>query len=159
MNVRGIVAEDFCNYKVPSMFIISARCDWKCCIEAGRSINVCQNAPLVSTPITELPDDTIVDLYRNNNITRAIVVGGLEPMLQIDELDSLLTKLRDSGCNDPLVIYTGYYPEEIPDELDRLRGRNVIVKFGRYIPNAQSRYDEVLGVTLVSDNQFAEQII
>ena len=158
MRVRGIVAEDFCNYKVPSMFIISTRCDWKCCIEVGMNISVCQNAPLVSTPITEIADDDIVELYLKNDISKAIVIGGLEPMLQIDEIDALLTKFREQGCNDPFVIYTGYYPEEITDELGRLRGRNVIVKFGRFIPSEDSRYDEILGVTLASKNQFALQL-
>ena len=62
-------------------------------------------------------------------------------------------------CNDDVVIYTGYYPDEIKDALDVLKGfKNIIIKFGRYIPNRQSRYDEILGVTLASDNQYAERI-
>ena len=35
---------------------------------------------------------------------------------------------------------------------------NIIIKFGRYIPNQQPHYDEVLGVNLASDNQYAERI-
>lgn len=158
MRVRGIVAEDFCNYKVPSMFIVSTECDWKCCTEAGVDIQVCQNAPLVSTPITDIADDDIVSMYCSNPITRAIVVGGLEPILQIEELDALITAFRKNGCNDEFVIYTGYYPEEITSEIDLLRGRNVIVKFGRYVPDTPSRFDDLLGVTLASDNQFAIRI-
>lgn len=62
-------------------------------------------------------------------------------------------------CDDDVVIYTGYYPDEIKDALDVLKGfNNIIIKFGRYIPNRQSRYDEILGVTLASDNQYAERI-
>lgn len=140
------------------MFIISAKCDWKCCVDAGVGISMCQNAPLVSTPVTDFADDGIVRMYRENDITKAIVIGGLEPMMQFDEVDALLTAFRASGCYDPFVIYTGYYPEEIAGELERLRNRNVIVKFGRFIPNSESRYDDVLGVTLASDNQFAVKI-
>ena len=158
MKVRGIVVEDFCNYKVPSMFIVSTKCDWKCCIEIGANISLCQNEPLVSTPITDIADSDIVDMYLGNNITKAIVVGGLEPMLQFEEIDALISALRSRGCNDPFVIYTGYYPEELQTELDRLRGRNVIVKFGRFIPNIGSRFDELLGVVLSSKNQFARRI-
>ena len=36
--------------------------------------------------------------------------------------------------------------------------KNIIIKFGRYIPNRNNKYDEILGVTLASDNQFAEKI-
>ena len=36
--------------------------------------------------------------------------------------------------------------------------KGVIIKFGRFIPNRPSRYDEVLGVTLASDNQFAMRV-
>lgn len=156
MKVKGIVAEDFCNFKVPSMFIISSVCDWKCCTEAGLDISVCQNAPLVSQPIHEIDDLDIYDMYGINPITKAVVIGGLEPMLQFDEVLHLLGVFRRTHCNDPFVIYTGYYPEEIPDKLEQLRGQNVIVKFGRYIPNVQPRFDELLGITLASDNQFAE---
>ena len=35
---------------------------------------------------------------------------------------------------------------------------NIIIKYGRYIPNQPSRYDSILGVTLASDNQYAERI-
>lgn len=156
MKVKGILAEDFCNYKIPSMFIISAVCDWKCCIEANADVGICQNAALSSSPALEIPDNDIFEMYRKNDITRAIVIGGLEPMMQFDEVEALLSLFRNRGCNDIFVIYTGYYPDEIPEELKRLHGRNVIVKFGRFIPDSKSRYDELLGVTLASENQFAQ---
>ena len=35
---------------------------------------------------------------------------------------------------------------------------NIVVKYGRYIPNSESHYDEVLGITLASSNQYAEKI-
>ena len=49
--------------------------------------------------------------------------------------------------------------EEIKNQLQYLRAyRNIIVKFGRFVPNQQSHYDETLGVYLASDNQYAKRI-
>ena len=71
----------------------------------------------------------------------------LEPFEQFEELQHFIYLLRtEFMCDDDVVIYTGYYPDEIKDALDILRGfKNIIIKFGRYIPNRQSRYDEILG--------------
>lgn len=80
-------------------------------------------------------------------------------MLQFGEVYDLIKYFRDKGCNDVFVIYTGYYPNEIEEELNKLKElNNIIVKFGRFIPDRPHRYDEVLGVELASDNQYAEVI-
>ena len=36
--------------------------------------------------------------------------------------------------------------------------KNIIIKYGRYITNQEKHYDEVLGVYLASENQYAERI-
>ena len=36
--------------------------------------------------------------------------------------------------------------------------KNIIIKYGRYIPNKEKYYNEVLGVYLASENQYAERI-
>ena len=41
MLVKGIIDEDFINYKKPSMYIASSKCSFKCDKECGRA--VCQN--------------------------------------------------------------------------------------------------------------------
>lgn len=93
-----------------------------------------------------------------NSITSAIVCGGLEPFDSWNDLYELIQLLRAVSTDD-IVIYTGYYKKEIQDYVNQLkRYPNIIIKFGRYIPNQPSRYDEVLGVTLASNNQYAEQI-
>ena len=98
-------------------------------------------------------------MYSQNPITEAVVFGGLEPLDQIDEVLEVIEYFRKMGDNSPFVIYTGYYPTEIENELNRLKTYcNIIVKFGRYIPNRPKRYDEVLGIDLVSDNQYAIKI-
>lgn len=159
MRVKAIVAEDFINYKLPSMFIATCFCDYKCCTELGLDIGVCQNAPLAQMEDKDIDDQIIYEQFINNPITKAVVVGGLEPMIQINEVIDLINLFRNQGENCPFVIYTGYYPNEIPEPLERLKQyKNIIIKFGRFVPNEKSRYDEVLGVTLASDNQYAEVI-
>ena len=44
MKIKGIIAEDFVNYKKPSMFIGFPTCTWKCEKECG--IEMCQNKGL-----------------------------------------------------------------------------------------------------------------
>lgn len=157
MRLTSIVMEDFVNYKRPSLFLGTCFCDWKCCREQGLDVGVCQNAPLAKSPFFRLPAETIYDLFISDDITEAIVIGGLEPMLQIDELVYLIYTFRDRGQTCPFVIYTGYYPHEIESQLKSLkRFKNIIVKYGRYIPDDDERYDEVLGVMLASSNQYAE---
>lgn len=80
-------------------------------------------------------------------------------MLQFDDVLSLLKYFRENGCDADFVVYTGYYRSEIEDKVQELaKYKNVIVKFGRYVPNQEKHYDEVLGVWLASDNQYAERI-
>lgn len=63
------------------------------------------------------------------------------------------------STQDDIVIYTGYYKEEIKEYIDKLRVYpNIIIKFGRYIPNQEKHYEEELGIYLASDNQYAERI-
>lgn len=48
---------------------------------------------------------------------------------------------------------------KIYDKLTLLsRYKNVIVKFGRFIPNQEPHYDETLWVNLASNNQYARRI-
>ena len=42
MRVKGIIEEDFTNFKLPSMFINTCFCDFKCCTESNLGIEVCQ---------------------------------------------------------------------------------------------------------------------
>lgn len=159
MRVKAIIQEDFINYKLPSMFISTCFCDWKCCTEQNLDIGVCQNAPLAQADIKDIDNQVIYRQFVTNPITKAVVIGGLEPMIQINEVEELIKLFRKNGENCPFVIYTGYYPNEMVKSLEALKHyQNIIVKFGRFIPNDQSRYDEVLGVTLASANQYAEVI-
>ena len=103
--------------------------------------------------------ESIYNAFISNDITKAVVFGGLEPMLQFDEIISFVKYFREKGCNSDIVIYTGYYPNELQNEIEQLKQYpNIILKYGRYKPNTPSRFDEVLQITLASDNQYAERI-
>lgn len=158
MLIKGLKDEDFVNYKLPCMFIVTSFCTFKCDIESG--VSCCQNSSLAKQPATNVSDDTIIQRYLNNPISKSIVFGGLEPMEQFGELCRFLDKLRrEYKCGDDVVIYTGFNKDEISDELEKLRSfENIIVKFGRFVPDKEKRYDDILGITLSSPNQYAERI-
>lgn len=158
MKLKFIKRDDFVNYKKCSMFLGTTSCDWKCCKESNIPCSICQNYPWSNNPIKQFKDEIIIDMYLKDGLEESIVFGGLEPMLQFQELVSFIDKFRKVS-NDDIVIYTGYYKIEIEKEIEVLKKyKNIIIKFGRYIPNRKSKYDEVLGVTLASDNQYAEKI-
>ena len=153
MHVKQIIFEDFVNYKKPSMFIGFSKCSFKCDKEFGSCI--CQNSSLANSPSIEVSEKEIAERYISNPITSSIVCGGLEPFDTFEELISLITEIRNL-TNDDIVIYTGYKYEEIKDKINILKKfSNIIIKFGRYIPNSSKKYDDVLGIYLSSENQYA----
>ena len=114
--------------------------------------------PLAKSPIITIDDDGLAYKYITNPLTSAIVYGGLEPLDQFDELLASIDAFR-KVTDDDIVIYTGFYPTEISEKISELQKRsNIIVKFGRFKPNANHIYDKILGVELSSDNQWAEKI-
>lgn len=156
MVIKGITMEDFSNYKKPSMFIAFPRCDFKCDRECG--MQVCQNGALAKSHNIDIDADIIIEKYLNNPITKAVVCGGLEVFDSWSDLLLFIEKFREKSQDD-IVIYTGYYKEEITDKINILkRYDNIVVKFGRFIPGRAKHYDEVLGVELASPNQHAERI-
>ncbi len=152
MIVKDIITEDFVNYKKPCMTIGFPHCSFKCEKDCG--IQCCQNSALANAPDIQISIDRIVELYVNNPITQAICCQGLEPFDDFIDLYGLIKQFR-KHTQDDVVIYTGYTKDEISEHIKYLKANftNIIVKFGRYIPNQQSHYDEVLGVMLASDNQ------
>ena len=156
MQVRGLIDEDFVNFRLPSMFISTAFCDFKCEKESG--VRCCQNSALAAQEIVDYDTDKLISRYILNPITKAIVFGGLEPMMQYDELSDFIRCFRlDFHRDDPVVIYTGYDKTEISYQVESLRlYGNIIIKYGRFVPDSASHYDPVLGVSLASPNQYAE---
>lgn len=156
MTIKNLIDEDFVNYKYPSMFIGMPTCSFKCDKECGQAI--CQNSSLAAAPSIEMDNKEIIERYVSNPITEAIVFGGLEPFDDFNEIYTFIADFRQYRKDD-IVIYTGYYPDEISSYLDRLSVfENIIIKFGRFIPNKSHRFDELLGVQLSSDNQWSEKL-
>lgn len=156
MLIKNIIDEDFINFKFPSMTIEMPFCTFKCDKECG--INVCQNSALVKEPNIEILTEKLITRYLNNPITKAIVFQGLEPFDSWDELYEFC-KIFRKNSQDIIVIYTGYNKEEILMQIQQLSSLgNIIIKFGRFIPNKPHKFDEVLGVELASDNQYAKFI-
>ena len=152
MKIKGLISEDFVNYKKPAMTIMFPYCTFKCGTE------YCQNSPLSKAEDIKMDISNIVIRYLNNPITESVVMQGLEPFDSWDDLIEFVKQLRES-TDDDIVIYTGYYKKEIADKLSLLsKYKNIVIKYGRYIPRQEKHYDEVLGVYLASSNQYAERI-
>ena len=159
MKISGIIDEDFVNFKKPSMTLEFPFCDLKCDRECGEA--VCQNSPLLKKKPFDVSFQSLYERYILNPITQSIVCQGLEPFDSWKDLNGLLFYFKAyKRCDDPIVIYTGYNKNEIMDKIKyiKLMYTNIIIKFGRFIPNNKKHYDDVLGVYLASDNQYGEQI-
>jgi hypothetical protein len=157
MLIKSFKDEDFVNYKKPSMFIIMPHCSFKCDKENG--CLMCQNSDLVHEPTHDVDALLLVKRYVTNPITNAVVFGGLEPFDTAQDMYEFVHILRnDYWRNDDIVIYTGYTEEELINNRyyeNILEYGNIIIKYGRFRPNQTPHYDEVLGVNLASDNQYA----
>jgi transcription initiation factor IIE alpha subunit len=83
---------------------------------------------------------------------------GLEPFESAHDVLVLIEEFR-KYTDDDIVIYTGYYESEVSRYIEYLKKfKNIIIKFGRYRPYQSPHIDEVLGVKLASDNQYAVKI-
>ena len=123
MKIKGLITEDFVNYKKASMTIIFPYCTFKC----GK--DYCQNSSLAKTPIIEISIDDLVNRYINNPITEAVVMQGLEPFDSWNDLKEFVQKLREYN-NDDIVIYTGYNKDEVSKYIKELSVYpNIIINF------------------------------
>lgn len=152
MKIKGLISEDFVNYKKPAMTIMFPYCTFKC------GTDYCQNSSLAHESNIEISIEDLLQRYINNPITEAVVMQGLEPFDSWNDLHEFIQKLREYN-NDDIVIYTGYYKNEILEYVSQLsKYQNIIIKFGRYIPGQEKHFDNILGINLASNNQYAERI-
>lgn len=157
MLLKGIIDCDFVNYKEPVLTLEFPTCDFKC--DRLNGCQVCQNSALAAEPDIEISLNTIWKLYKENPLTKGFCLQGLEPFDSELELLEFIEFIRyGQSCPDPIIIYTGYNKNEIKS-IDLLQKYgNIIIKYGRYVMGQQPHYDEVLGVNLASNNQYAEII-
>lgn len=158
MKLKGIIDADFTNYKEPVLTLEFPTCNFKC--DKLNNCRVCQNSSLAAEPNIEISFAKIWELYNQNPLTKGFCCQGLEPFDSQDDLLKLIRFIRNiKKCNDVIIIYTGYTRDESTIMLYHLKGYdNIIIKWGRYILGDKPHYDEVLGVELASDNQYAELI-
>ena len=160
MLLVNLIQEDFTNYKKPSLFLGFPYCSGKCNISNHKI--VCQNQQLHYADKIEISIEEIINLYDKNNLVKARVCGGLEPLDSPIELFHLVEEFR-KNFDDDIVIYTGYEQDEpqaqmFIQNLKKNKIKNIIMKFGRYIEGDAPHFDDLLGVNLASNNQLGEQI-
>ena len=158
MKLKGIIDYDCTNYIEPTLTLEFPYCDFKC--DKLNGCQVCQNSALAHAPDIDVSGETIWKMYSENPLTKGFCCQGLEPFDSHMDLIEFIKFIRiDKQCLDPIIIYTGYNKgEDIITEKALLNWPNIIVKWGRFYPLNFPHYDEVLGVNLASDNQYAEVI-
>ncbi len=153
MLIKGILDYDGVNYKEPCLTVLFPHCSFKC--DKDNGCQICQNWALRLEDNYDLTYEEIVS-YFDNPLTKAFCFQGLEPLDSWEDLISLVAFIRER-YNNTIVIYTGYNKEEKQQEAALLKEYgNIIIKWGRYLLNSESRFDDVLGVELASSNQYAE---
>lgn len=156
MKIKGIIDYDCTNYKLPCLTIEFPYCTFKC--DKLNGCQVCQNSNLAAEPDKEVNGEYIWNLYKQNPLTKAFCFQGLEPFdSYLDLLDLIIFIRIHKQCDDPIIIYTGYNEGEDWIVENSLRHyNNIIIKYGRYLMGHEPHYDDVLGVKLASNNQYAK---
>ena len=158
MIVKDIVPVDFVNYKEPAMYVAFPYCSFKCEKECG--IKCCQNSDLARSPNIDVSAERLVEIYETDAkpIAKALVCCGMEPLDSFSDLLELIVEFRNK-FTDPVIVYTGYKEEEASIYIKALsKFPNIIVKFGRFIPGQPPHVDELLGVKLLGQQQYAKKI-
>lgn len=155
MKIKGLTDINFTDYKLPSLYIATPYCSFKCDKECGRA--VCQNSALATEPVLSISNTTLIQIYQANPITQAFVFGGLEPLDSSDLFDTII-ELQVRAKPRRVVIYTGYTEAEVLAEHSQILSlSNLVIKYGRFVPDQPTHFDPVLGVNLASPNQYAKE--
>lgn len=154
MKLNGLIDIDFVNYKEPCLYISMPYCSFKCNKDCGRE--VCQNYKMSNGSLIQYDVEDLIDRYISTPLSRAVVFSGLEPFDSLKDLEEFTQKFR-TWSEDPIIIYSGYTEEELEEEIEFFKNyTNIIIKFGRFIPDQEPHFDPILGVDLASPNQYAK---
>lgn len=156
MKLKGIIDYDCNNYKEPTLTLEFPYCDFKC--DKLNGCQVCQNSALAHESDIEVSGAQIWKMYEENPLTKGFCFQGLEPFDSYLDLLALVIFIRiHKQCDDPIIIYTGYNEGEDWVIENSLRHyNNIIIKYGRYLMGHEPHYDDILGVKLASNNQYAK---
>lgn len=155
MKIVGLSDINFTDYKLPSLYIATPYCSFKCEKDCERAI--CQNSPLAKQEQMSITVDKLVELYQANPVTKAFVFGGLEPLDSPDLLDTVI-ELQTRTHPIRVVIYTGYTEDEVLTAHPQiLKLPDLVMKYGRFVPDQPKHFDPILGVMLASPNQYAKE--
>ena len=149
------------------MFISTCKCSFKCEHEDKTGRVKCQNSKIALQPTIPYSVNKLIRRYQDNCLTQALVIGGLEPLDQLNEILSVIK----CNPNDDVVIYTGYTFKEVLHQfkvnslplLEYLvktyseRCQHIILKVGRYMIS-ECYHDDLLGIDLASNNQWAFKV-
>lgn len=158
MIVKDIVTT-FSDYKETGLLVAFPKCSFKCCKEyCDGDTSICQNSELALSDSFEIDNESILK-YFTDDIHRALIFGGLEPLDSYYDMMMLIASFREK-YDYPVVIYTGYTENEV-EKIGAITWfkeyGNIVVKYGRFVPECDSHFDDILGVELASDNQYAVQ--
>lgn len=159
-----IKTDDISDYKHTAMLLVFPNCLGKC--------KNCQNSKLQKRNKFNdifVTAESIINYYNRLKTHSAIVCAGLEPFDSFYDLKDIFECFVDSAKKpeNDFVIYTGYYYDEIKENVDELHDylkrnnknslKRLIIKFGRYDetqPNRKGDVNPILGVTLATCNQY-----
>lgn len=135
------------NYKKISLYVpLGISCTFKC--KDCCNIHYKNNKTYKTLTIEKL-----IKIYQENKLVEALVLSGLEPFDSFEQLMYLIIYFRKYSL-DNIIIYSGYEHNEISKKLEKLRGYNIIIKLGRFIPNKEKIFNKDLGIHLASNNQY-----
>lgn len=137
------------NYKKVSLYVpIGITCTFKC-------KNCCNIHYKENNRFYIITFKKLLDMYKKNKLVDALVLSGLEPFDNFEVMFQLIKYFRKENTKDDIIIYTGYELTEIHNLVDKLKGYNIWLKLGRYMPNSKAKTDVNLKVLLASENQYS----
>lgn len=163
MLLLDLKLDNVTDYCKPSILLVFPFCKGKC--------KGCHNAQLQKLSASEYktisPSD-VIDMYNKNEMQKAIVMAGLEPLDSIIDVEFLIhSAVANANRDIDFVIYTGYTEEELVDneyENKLLSAFNkfpqdykgkLIIKVGRFDEEQRVNdyHSKILGVNLATSNQ------
>lgn len=118
----------------------------------------CQNEHLKNKKPVVYCVEELINEIKNNKFVKSVIFGGLDCFDSFDETFNFISKFRKVSKED-VVLYTGKTEDCLHEKLKLLKQfENIYVKFGEYIENSNSIFDEVGGIWLSSSNQYFKKI-